>query len=427
MYGDNVGELRDTLAGLLRTSLGAELRSLCEQLTPSEQVALGQQITAYRNAALLWGMQALREAQRADGPGLGEIIGLRSQLHHELKSSHRGLPTLEELVTKHDVAIGDQWRRAARAAALAEQDFTAGVDRKHLTPKQQRTVLQDAADVTRAVVVLDAHHEGFPGLERLRDANRLMAKAEVCATGASVGVGDLRVDLSGWQPPPQMGHLRPDSVAEIAGVTQAQHELLVQLQRFPNAISTRLVFDAQRIVSHRAAIAVHETHPGLAARWIARRDAYTAIIRDTRDLRGLVGAERAVAVQASTVASRAERLSDSSQIGPLQARRLDRLFTHIDSQLVEIIRHGVAHDLYVIRTKIPRLDTAAEGVVQPVRTVHSMMSPRTGENLISAVRRRLVPLSPTARIPARAASSRHDLREALRTSAPVTAEPTLGL
>lgn len=422
MYGDNAGNLRVALTGLLREHriqrrVDAPALPSIHDATPAEQLALGQQMTRYRNAVLTWSLQAVRATRPDEGVGLraqNAVQRLQLQLFSAINDSHAGRPALDQLTKSQNAPTVEAWRQAARAAALGEHDFTAGIDYEHLNLTQRRTVLKDAVDVTRAVIALDRHYEGVPGWERLRAPDRLADAASACSLAAGVAT-DYRVDLSGWRPPPNsFGQPRTKSEDGLAGILEAARDLLENLREFPSAHTMRLVLDAQRIVSHEVASRTRKAMPRVAEKWEARRDSYTHLIRETRDLGGLLGAGQPVATQASILASRAKNVPTTHEVSRHTAHRLDELFTLIDTRLADAIERGVARHLYVWRAALPRLDRHAGGVVQPVRTRYVPLSPRAGSNLVNIARRRLQPsVSCRVSVPESAAKSRRDLDQTL--------------
>lgn len=433
MYGENAGNLRVALTGLLREHriqhhVGTPALPTIHDNTPADQVALGQQMTRYRNAVLTWSLQAVRATrpdERAGQRAENAIRSLQLQLISAINDSHAGRPTLDQLTKSQNEPTVEGWRQAARAAALGEHDFTAGIDYEHLNLTQRRTVLKDALDVTRAAIALDRRYNGIPGWERLRALDHLADAASACAASAGVAA-DYRVDLGGWRPPPASAtRTQTNSVGELAGVLQSAQDLLEQLREFPSAHTMRLVIDAQRIVSHEVASRARNTMPRVAEKWEARRDTYTHLIRQTRDLGGLLGAAQPVATQASILASRAKNVPTSHEVSRHAARRLDELFTLIDTRHADVIDHGVAHHLYAWRTALPRLDSHAAGLAQPVRTRYVPLSPRAGTNLVNTARRRLRPPPSQASLPQSAAKSRRDFDGALniRSSNPEASPP----
>ena len=87
-------------------------------------------------------------------------------------------PLLDLLDAPHRVDLLDGWQRLARAAALGEHDFTAGVSYGQLTPAQNRRVVKDAADLTRALVLIDDRYRHVPGWQHLKGVTGLGRAAE---------------------------------------------------------------------------------------------------------------------------------------------------------------------------------------------------------------------------------------------------------
>ncbi|CAN5258572.1 hypothetical protein BH09ACT10_BH09ACT10_28430 [soil metagenome] len=222
-------------------------------------------------------------------------------------------------------------RLAARAAALGEHDFRAGVDYAQLGDDQCRTVVKDAAEIARALVALDRRYEGIPGWERLNGQNRLGQAAEVCAAAPGYDAPNYTVDLRGWRPPAK---LTLDPVLPgVAGIVQGEYNLLASLKHFPNAHSMRMVLASQLIVSRETATRARDVDPEFAAKWQQRTETYTLLIHETRDVRGLLGNTGATAAQAATVAARAHSLAPVPATDNRPLRQLDRLFTRIDARL----------------------------------------------------------------------------------------------
>lgn len=149
------------------------------------------------------------------------------------------------------------------------------------------TVLKDAAEITRGLVGLDRRYEGIPGWEKLKDRGRHGRAAEACTAFAGSDGPDYSVDLRGWRQPAQVD--RGPALPGLAGILQGEYNLLVHLQRFPEAHGMRLVLDSQRIVSQEAATRVRSTNPGLGGAWEARAETYKVLIHETRNVRGLSG------------------------------------------------------------------------------------------------------------------------------------------
>jgi hypothetical protein len=82
---------------------------------------------------------------------------------------------------------------------------------------------------------------GVPGWEKLHNRGRLGRAAEACAAHAGCDEPDYTVDLLGWQaiPQPMDGPAMPG----LAGGIQAQYNLLLHLNEFPDASSLRAIQD----------------------------------------------------------------------------------------------------------------------------------------------------------------------------------------
>lgn len=190
MYGRNSGRLRDSLGVLLREHRvqqrlgGKGIHTVPETTTVAEREELGKQIRRYRECVLTWCLQAMRAANpRINLEGVsrrsrGPAEELLCRLTEAVNASTAGLAPSEELGAEQPFATVESWRHAARAAALGEHDFAAGVGYGRLSTQQCMTVLKDAADIVRGVVALDRRYQGVPGWEKLKDQGRLGRAAE---------------------------------------------------------------------------------------------------------------------------------------------------------------------------------------------------------------------------------------------------------
>ncbi len=400
MYGENSGIIRAELTVLLRQHRiqqrlgGKGIHTVPETTTVAEREALGQQIARYRHAVLLWCLQATRAASpRINLYGTsGRTRGPAEELHFRLaaavETSSAGLSPMAELSTPQEFSMVESWRLTARAAALGEHDFGAGVGYGRLSEAQCMTVLKDAAEIARGLVGLDRRYEGIPGWEKVKDQGRLGRAAEICAAFAGYDGQDYSVDLRGWRPHRNVDH--GPALPGLPGIMQGEYKLLVHLQEFPEAHSMRFVLDSQRIVSHETATRLR-TDPALAAKWELRAETYSALIQETRNVRGLLGNGGPAAAQAAVVAARAQRLAPDCAAGDTPLQQLDRLFLRIDARLTDIVEHGAAERLYFLRVKLPRVTDEAQGLVQPVRVRYVPINSLLQTDLIKTVRTRLRP------------------------------------
>lgn len=388
MYGDNTAALRGELATLVQITRNQQGLGT---LSPGEVVL----ISAFRTSLTLWCQQAVR-ASNPDGDLGGATPrsrGPAEELRHRLDQARTAytapLPDLTQLATPHHNHVVDLWRRAAKAAALGEHDFPAGLDYGNLTEPQAMTVLKDAAEVARALTGLDRHYSAaVPGWEPITEADGLGRSAVVCAAHAGYDKPDYSVDQRGWRPPVQL--VDGPALPGLDGVLQAQNNLLVHLRHQPDAYSLRLIFDSQRIVS-RGAVELCNRSPNreqIAAKWDHRHETYRQLIDQSRNLRGLVGNGRAAA-DGALAAARMNNLSPADTISGNQLRHLDALFTHIDRRLAAITRAGASDRSYLLRVTIPRIDPSSAGAVKGQRARHVPLDVPTRARLLITVDRRL--------------------------------------
>lgn len=401
MYGDNTAALRGELATLLQITRNQQG---LDTLTPDDVVL----IASFRTSLTLWCQQAVR-ASNPDGDFGGvtpRSRGPAEELRHCLDQARTAytapLPDLAQLATPHPNHVVDLWRRAAKAAALGEHDFPAGLDYGNLTEPQAMTVLKDAAEVARALTGLDRQcTAAVPGWEPITKADELGRAAVVCAAHAGYDKPDYSVDQRGWRPPVQL--VDGPALPGLDGVLQAQNNLLVHLRHQPDAYSLRLIFDSQRIVS-RGAVELCNQSPNreqIAAKWDRRHETYRQLIDQSRNLRGLVGNGLAAA-DGALAAARMNNLSPAEAVSGNQRRHLDALFTHIDRRIAAITRAGASDRSYLLRITIPRIDLSSPGAVKEQRARHVPLGVPTKARLLVTVDRRLRapeprrPVSPTS-------------------------------
>ena len=401
MYGDNTAALRGELATLLQITRNQQG---LDTLT-SDEVVL---IASFRTSLTLWCQQAVR-ASNPDGDFGGATPrsrGPAEELRHRLDQARTAytapLPGLDQIATPHPNHVVDLWRQAAKAAALGEHDFSAGLDYGNLTERQAMTVLKDASEVARALTGLDRHYSAaVHGWEPITEAEGLGRAAVVCAAHAGYDKPDYSVDQRGWRPPVQL--VDGPALPGLDGVLQAHNNLLVHLRHQPDAYSLRLIFDSQRIVS-RGAVELCDQSPNreqTAAKWDHRHETYRQLIDQSRNLRGLVGNGLAAA-DGAIAAARMNNLSPAEAVSGNQLRHLDALFTHIDRRIAAITRAGASDRSYLLRVTIPRIDLSSAGAVKEQRARHVPLDVPTKARLLVTVDRRLHapeprrPVSPTS-------------------------------
>lgn len=396
MYGENTAALRAeraTLMQITRNTPGLDTLG-------ADEVAL---IASFRTSLTVWCQQAVRASNPVGDLGgrtarsRGPAEELRYRLDQARTAYAAALPDSNQLATPHPNDVVDVWRRAAKAAALGEHDFPAGLDYGNLTDPQAMTVLKDAAEVARGLTGLDRHYAAaVPGWEPITDADLLGRAAVVCAAHAGYSDPDYSVDDRGWRPPVQL--LDGPALPGLDGVLQAQNNLLVHLRQQPDAYSLRLIFDSQRIVS-RGALALGTPSPNrgkMATKWDRRHETYRQLIDQSRNLRGLVGTSLAAA-DGAIAAARMDNLSPANGVSDRQLRHLDALFDHIDRRIAAIIRAGASDRSYLLRVSIPRIDLATPVAVKELRARHVPLDVPTKARLLVTIDQRL--RAPTSRRP----------------------------
>jgi hypothetical protein len=401
MYGENSGLLREALGDLLRQHrveqrLGGTGTPALPEATVEERAELARQILRYRRCVLTWCLQAVQAAspginiEGTSGRTRGPAEELRYRITEALRASTADLAPSEELTTEQTTATAESWRQAARAAALGEHDFGAGVSYAELADSQCMAILKDAADIVRGLIALDRRYEGLPGWEKLKDQGLLGRAAEVCAAFAGYDEPDHAVDANGWRPKatPMDGPPLPG----LAGVLQAQYNLLIHLGRFPDAHSLRVVMDSQRIVADEAAIRVGDSEPELAHRWRIRSETYIRLVKATRDLGGPIGDGGLAAGQGAVAAFRAQRLKAGEVTDTKQLRQLDRLFARIDARVCDAIERGVKERLYFALVPFPRINDRDGSMVKHRRRRYAPIVTTVHADIVAIVRRELRPV-----------------------------------
>ena len=266
MYGETGAAMRTEVAELLKQH---RVQQRLVGPTPEAREQLGAEIRTYRQTVLVWLNQAMRAAApvtfsnvapaqpnpfRSAGSGGATPAGeLMRAIELATQQSTASRATTETLATPNANPTIEHWRRAARAAALAEHDTTEAVSAQ-MTARQAQALVGDVAAMTQALVVLDQRYKNTPGWEPLAQSARLGWAALAAALDVSLGQPDYAVDHLGWRPKTKIieGPARPG----ILGVLQAEHNLVIRMKTVPNATNLRMVVDSQRLLSvHLAPLA----------------------------------------------------------------------------------------------------------------------------------------------------------------------------
>jgi len=422
-YGENGRQVRAELTTLLRQHRiqqrlgGPGIHTVPETTTPEQRELLGEQIQRYRYAALAWCLHAVAAAnprinlEGTTARSRGPAEELRYRLKQSIKFSNAGLPPLNELSTPQEFPMVESWRQVARAAVLGEHDFPGLMDYGRMSSAQCMTVLKDAAQVARALVVLDKRYENIPGWTPIRERGRLDRAAQVCAVFAGYDEPDYSVDQKGWRPPPATIDGGP--LPGIGGVLQAEHNMLVHLAQFPTALNLRRVMDGQRILSHDAARRAPNVAPELIEKWLEREQTYKRLIDETRNVGGLIGSGGLAAAEAANAVSRLRQVHVNEITRPEPLRDLDKLFTRADARVSAVIEQGVAERLYFVSVKVPRIVDGAGQLVSPARERYAPITSPVQADLIAIARYRLRPAPAVPAAPAGADESRVGLMESI--------------
>jgi hypothetical protein len=422
-YGENGNRLRAELTTLLRQHRiqprlgGPGSHTMPVTTARGQREALGAQIQRFRWATLMWCLQAVAAANPSVKLTQMTLQYRRpaDELHYRLTEAldalEAGLPPLKELTTPQEFALVESWRQVAKAAVLGEHDVVAGPGRASLTDGQRMAVLKDAAEITQALAVLDRRYDQIPGWQTIPGRGRLDRAAKVCAALAETEEPDYSVDRHGWQPPSAL--IEGGPLPGIAGVLQAQHNMLVHLAQFPNMLNLRRTMDAQRTLTHEGARLAAGVAPDLAERWQAREQTYHKLVHETRNVGGLVGGGGAAAAEAANAVGRLRGIHGDDAPGAEPLRDLDKLFTRTDARVAAIIEQGAAERLYFLSVKLPRLVDETTHLVSPARERYLPITSPLQTDLLAIARHDLRPTPGPPTAPPRAQESRQELRESI--------------
>ena len=256
--------------------------------------------------------------------------------------------------------------------------------------------------------MLDRRYRNIPGWEPLSGAGMLQRAAEACAF---IEASDYTVDRRGWRPPPRA--IDGPARAGIAGVIQAEHNVLIHLNGFPNALNFRRLLDSQRELSNLLAGRLATAEPESSARWAQRASRYAALHREARDLGGHVGDGSAALAEAAHAITRLRRLPRDSQISQRALRDLTVLCHRVDERLADLFAQGAQERLYFVRTKLPRIDDRGGRITHRVRERFAPIISPVQTDLVHLMREQLRHEPPPASSPADARATRLELREAI--------------
>jgi hypothetical protein len=166
----------------------------------------------------------------------------------------------------------------------------------------------------------------------------------------SLGQPDYSVDQTGWRP--QTKPIRGPAELGVLGVLQAEHNLLVRLRSFANAMNLRLIVDSQRLLSSQLIPYAERVDPALAERWRARTATYSRIQRGLRDVGGRLGNGAGATAEAANAVSRMKALPTGTVIGPRMLGGFLTLFRRIDARVSDVLEAGVERGALVQRVTV---------------------------------------------------------------------------
>jgi len=398
--------MRTELAALLRQHRVQHRLDSSSLDAPPDREATGLLIRHYRHTVLSWCAEAVLAAKplvfstalpapanpfRASNEAGAAVSELARALHAARDASTAGHATMEMLSTPSDNAVVEHWRSAARAAALAEHD-TNGSAAVALTAAQAEALVGDVAAITQALVMLDHRYSNTPGWEKLADRGRLGWAALATALDVSLGQPDYSVDQTGWRPRTKVlrGPVRPG----VLGVLQAEHNLLVHLRSFPNAMNLRLVVDSQRQVSNSLAPLAERINGEFAARWVERGTTYAVLQQQLRNIGGRLGHGGPAVAEAANATARLRALKPSTIIEPRVLAGFQTLFDRIDHRIADNVEDGIDRGAFVERIKIPKLGANTERMVFPTEEKFIPVSRASDLDVVRTLRDRLRPPPP---------------------------------
>jgi hypothetical protein len=197
----------------------------------------------------------------------------------------------------------------------------------------------------------------------------------------------------------------------VLGVLQAEHNPLVRLESFPDAMNLRLIVDSQRLLSAGLVPYAERIDPNLARQWRSRAETYSRIQRELRNIGGRLGNGVTAAGEAANAVSRLKTLRSEAVIEPRMLGGLQALFRRVDSRITDILEAGVERGAFVQRVTVPRLVSGEGRLVHPVRERFVPVAHATDLGVIRTGRAHLrPPAEPTMASPG---ASRVDLHAAL--------------
>ncbi|MER7604684.1 hypothetical protein [Nocardioides sp. NPDC127503] len=423
MYGKNGGQLRNALVTLLgQYRINHHLLREVTRIQPqrgveARQVEASAQILRYRRTILTWCHQALVQADpNPKGVGRREQYEppdwLRVALARLLDNTSASLPSISELTTEQDIRTLENWRQAAKAAALAEHDFDGGLGDGLLDHREWLTLVGDVADITKAIQILDHRYRNLPGWERLKGVRGLNRSIQDCATHsqARYGIPDYNIDWRGWHPP--QPEISPDADT-ITEVLAAEHRLLNSLRTVPSMANLRHLLASQRELSNLAVQRARDIAPEQAAHFRRREQNLGRVSKAARTAGGLAGTGASATQHSADAVRLLVTIPTNEAIDVDAIRNLVKLFRHVDNTLCRAIEHGFNTRIYFVRNTLPRVDPGDGLLVHQACQTFEPLQHKGRARLIAVARRYLRAAPAPMSAPGTAAITRADFRTAI--------------
>jgi hypothetical protein len=297
-------------------------------------------------------------------------------------------PLSEVLARRPEFEFVTTWQNQARAAIEGEREL-ALLRRNPLSPEQARAVLKDTADLVRGLVILDRRHDNIPGWWTVPNPTRLLDAAQALSFHKGQPV-DHSVDALGWRTPPSCVH--GPALPGLAGVLQAQYNVIVDLAKPPSATHLRHILVGQTQLSSHAAKVADATDP----------DAHRAVRRSREPLAPLGGSLpagrrrhgcRSPRWKAPNAAQRIRSGTATEPVGE-SLNRLAALNDRVDAGLCAAIEHGFREKLYFTALTLEHLGPPGRGGVQRPAQSWMPVDAQQPSRLRELVHRRLRPVPP---------------------------------
>jgi hypothetical protein len=403
MYGTTAAAMRNAVAELLdmrRPSfcLGGANGARPETTTADERAEAVAKILRYRKVVYDYGIDLLETAIPEGTPGWEAPRRLLYWLRRE-QPSVAGLPggrrvSTTELMSVQDTLLTEMWRRAA-AAAVAGRERELPMVAEQIRFTEGRVLVRDAADLTWALLTLDARYFPLPGWQRLSTASKWqdsygtnvphrvdssLSAAQLCSEWArSITPAEASVvDRAGyWPPTPFTAKPYPFG---FDGAIAAQHNLFVWLgMEFPSADAMIAVLRTQRQACALAvSAATAASSPALADTFAVRAERYKVLLGLMMDrVASLSGGGARSVADAETVQRGLEDAIGTGDIATVdQLGWLQQLFTMTDTRIAGRMWQGIRDDRYLVWES----HTLSGDVVGGVRRAVKKFAPINGRN-----------------------------------------------